>query len=406
MKEDYTRLFPGDNLNEILDELSILYSDGFLTTDDTLSKINGGGRGFVSALCLILATDCNMRCKYCFASGGSYTHVRKKMSIDVAEKSIEFLVRNAGRMKKLTLGFFGGEPLLNFKVLKKAVQYAEEIGIKHNKEFSFSVTTNGTLLNPEMMDFFVEHGFSYIISLDGTKEVNDRFRVFPNGSGTYDVVSAKLKEFINRYPQIQEKIELRGTFTAQTSDISESLYHLKQLGFDNISLEPCSADDENFQINEHNLNEVLEEYDKVAKLYLESIKSGDEFSFFHMHQLFFQVAEGTQRTTQCGAGSGYLAVDPDGAIYPCHRLVGDSRYVMGNIFKNTIDHRIREIFKQASANHKSDCGRCWAKYICGGGCHATAIQFNDDILKPYNIDCEIMKHRIKLGVWIYSQLGE
>jgi uncharacterized protein len=408
MKEDYTRLFSNDNLDEILNELSMLYSNGFLTAEDKLSKIKGNGGGFVSALCLIMATDCNLRCKYCFAGDGNYNHIRKKMSIDVAEKSIDFLVRNAGRRKDLALSFFGGEPLLNFKGIKEIVMYAEKTGLKHGKKFSFSVTTNGTLLNPEMMDFFVEHDFSYIISLDGPKEVNDRFRVFPNGSGTYDIVRAKQKAFVKRYPQVQEKITLRGTFTAQTSDISKSLYHLKQLGFNNISLEPCASKDKDFQINGHNLRRILEEYDKVAKLYLESIKSGDEFSFFHLHQLFFQVAEGAQRTAQCGAGFGYLTVDPDGTIYPCHRLVGDSRYIMGNIrenvFQNTLDHKICEIFKRASVNHKPACKKCWAKYICGGGCHATAIQFNDDILQPYTIECELMKQRIKLGVWVYSQL--
>lgn len=408
MKEDHTHFFPNDNLDEILDELSTLYSSGFLTAEDKISKIKRNGRGFVSALCLIMATDCNLRCKYCFARGGNYDHIRKKMGRDIAEKSTDFFLKNAGRRKDLALSFFGGEPLLNFKGIKETVLYAEKIGLKHGKKFSFSVTTNGTLLNSEMMDFFVEHNFSYIISLDGPEEVNDRFRGFPNGSGTYDIVLAKLKEFIGRYPQVKEKITLRGTFTAKTSDISKSLYHLKQLGFRNISLEPCSTGNKDFQINEHNLTRILEEYDKVAKLYLESIKSGDEFSFFHMHQLFFQVAEGTQRTTQCGAGYGYLTVDPGGTIYPCHRLVGDSRYIMGNImenvFQNTLYQGISERFKRSSVNYKPVCNNCWAKYICGGGCHATAIQFNDDILQPYKIECSLMKHRIKLGVWVYSQL--
>lgn len=406
MKKDYTRLFSNNNLDDVLDELFLLYSEGFLTAEDKISKIKDSRGRFISALCLIMATDCNLRCKYCYAGEGNYDLVREKMGFDVAEKSVDFLVKNAGRRKYLTLSFFGGEPLLNFEVLKRTTEYAEKVGQLEGKNFSFSITTNGTLLNPEMMDFLVKHDFSYIISLDGPEEVNDHFRVFQNGSGTYDIVLAKLEAFITRYPKIKEKITVRGTFTAQTSDISASVYHLKQLGFNNISLEPCSTGHKDFQINETNLTKIQKEYEKVAKLYLESIKSGDAFSFFHMHQLFFQVAEGTQRITQCGAGYGYLAVDPEGTIYPCHRLVGDSRYIMGNISQGTLDDKIREKFKRATANNKPACSKCWAKYICGGGCHATAIQFNDDILQPYVIDCELMKHRIKLGVWIYSQLEE
>jgi uncharacterized protein len=404
MEAEFVRLFPQESLKEVLDELHTLQLKRFITADDRLSRIGERRRRFVSALCLIMATDCNLRCKYCYAGGGNYKHPRKLMNTVVAEKSIDFFVGNSGRLAPLEVSFFGGEPLLNFEVIKDTVHYAEKVGPQHGKKFSFTVTTNGTLLTPEMMDFFVEHDFSYIISIDGPKELNDLFRVFPSGCGTYDMVISKLREFTGRHPNVYRKITLRGTFTSQTKDITKSLYHLKQLGFKDISLETAATEDESFQINENNMSSILEEYDKTAKAYLETIKSGDDLRFFHMHQLFFQVAEGTQRITQCGAGFGYLAVDPDGTIYPCHRLVGDSRFTMGSVFQNTLDPKIVEMFERSTVNHKQDCRKCWARYICGGGCHATALQFNKDILQPYKIECELMKHRIKLGAWIYSQL--
>jgi uncharacterized protein len=402
LQTEFARLFPQSRLEEVIKELHMLYLTRFLSTDDRLSRVRQRHNSFVSALCLIMATDCNLRCKYCFAEGGNYNHPRKLMSSAVAKKAIDFLVDNSG--KQVEVSFFGGEPLLNFEVIKQTVDYAENVGTKSGKKFSFNITTNATLLNSEIMDFLFAHDFSYVISIDGPEEVNDLLRVFPNGSGTYDLIVSKLKEFIRRHPSVKEKITLRGTFTSQTSDITRSLYHLKQLGFKDISLEAVATEDERFQINGNNLNHILREYDRTAKGYLETIKSGEELRFFHMHQLFFQVAQGTQRVTQCGAGSGYLAVDPDGAIYPCHRLVGDFEFIMGNVFEGTLNPKIVKMFKCATVNDKQDCRECWARYICGGGCHATAIQFNKNILSPYRVECELMKHRIKLGAWIYSNL--
>ncbi|PVX24173.1 MAG: hypothetical protein CW691_08420 [Candidatus Bathyarchaeum sp.] len=406
MKEGCSDLFSYDSLVEVLDELFMLYSNGFLVSQNKVSTINELKDQPVSTLCLIMATDCNLRCRYCFAKGGSYNLTRKKMSSYVAETSVDFLLANSWRKKSLSLSFFGGEPLLNLDVIKRTVRYAKKMGKKHKKKFSFNITTNGTILNQDIMDFLVKNDFGIIISLDGPKEVNDKQRVFPNGSGTYELVANNLEKFVKRYPKMRHKITIRGTITIKTKDISKSLYHLKKLGFSIMSLETVMTQNTEFEINDENISKIFREYNKVAKRYLESLKTGDNFSFFHLHQMFFQVSEGTQRISQCGAGVGYLSIDPEGEIYPCHRFVGDSRFVMGTVFHNEVDPKIKDVFRHSSVNNKEDCKNCWAKYICGGGCHATAIQFNDDILKPHKIECELMKHRIKLGTWIYSQLNE
>lgn len=406
MREEYIRLFPDHSINEVLGELTYLFSSGLIASEDIVSRLVENKSHLISALCLILASDCNLRCKYCFADGGSYSLKRKKMAPEIAAKSVDILFENSGRRRVVALSFFGGEPLMNFETLQYCVEYSEMLCKKYDKRISYNLTTNATLLNAEMMDFFIKHDFSYIISLDGSKEENDKFRVKPNGTGTYDSVVAKLNEFIMHNQQVKDKVTIRATFTSETKNISQSLYHLKELGFKNISIEPCFSKNGDFQLCDANLNKIKDEYNRVAEQYLVSLQKGDKFSFFHMHQLFFQVAEGTKRTAQCGAGSGYLTIDPDGNIYPCHRLVGDSRYAMGSVISKKLDRNVRKIFQLASVSSKTECESCWAKYICGGGCHATAIKFNDNILKPFNIECELMKHRIKLGAWLYSKLQD
>jgi uncharacterized protein len=403
IKNSFQKKFSQVNIQEVLSDFFTLCSSGFFSTEDKLLKMKNKGR-FISALCLIMATDCNLRCKYCFAGGGNYNLSRKKMEKYIAEKAVDFLIHNSGRIKNLSLSFFGGEPLLNYQGIIDTVAYAKQNENKYNKKFGFSITTNATLLNSDLMKFLVKNDFGIIISLDGPKEVNDLNRVFPDSSGTYDVIVNKINEFITKYPEMKKRITVRGTYTIQTPDISTSLFHLRNMGFESISLEAATTGNKKFDINNENIEKVIEEYDKVADLYLESLKNGNEFSFFHLEKMFFQVANGTQKITQCGAGLGYLAVDPEGKLYPCHRLVGDSRYVMGNVVEGSINKKVRDMFKDSNVNNKADCSKCWAKYICGGGCHATAIQYNNDIQKPYKIECELMKHRIKLGTWIYSQI--
>ncbi len=403
-KQDYQDKFPEQNIEETLNELFTLYSQGFITGEDHFMEKPPKTPKATTSLCLIMATDCNLRCRYCFAEGGSYKHSRQLMSAKVAENAVDFLMKKSGWLRNLELSFFGGEPCLNFNVIKRTVEYAEKAAQSHQKKVNFNITTNATLLNEENMDFFLAHDFGFIVSIDGPKEVNDKFRVFPSGSGSHDVVVSRLKELLSKYPQLKDKVTIRATFTEQTTQITATLDYLKGLGFKNISIEPVISKNQNCQISQKAVAEVMDEYDKAAKYYVESIKRGEAYQFFHMHQMFFQVAEGQRRFTQCGAGAGYLAVDPEGEVYPCHRLVGDKRYLMGNVSDSTLNPELTRVFAQASIVEKAECKGCWARYVCGGGCHATAILFNDQILKPHSVECTLMQHRIKLGAWIYSQI--
>jgi uncharacterized protein len=388
---------------EAVDELHLLQEEGHFQAEDTLSRRRRLNTS-LGSLCLIMATDCNLRCKYCFAHGGDYSKERKKMDFAVARKAVDYLIEKSGNRKDLAISFFGGEPLLNFGTIQRAVRYAREAASRRKKTVDFSITTNGTLLNDEMMSFFLAEGFSFIVSLDGPPDINDLYRVNRNGKGTYRRVVERLSRYSELYPDFKKKVTIRGTFPGESPDLVRSLEHLVSLGFSSISLEPTTMATAEFAVSEEHLEPLLGEYDRVADFYARCLRNGKHFSFFHILQLFEQVAEGPRRITQCGAGSGYLAIDPDGNIYPCHRIVANSKYLLGSVLGNTMNMPVQTLFREASVPYKKKCRQCWARYICGGGCHATAIHFHDDILEPYGIECTLMQHRIKLGAWVYSEL--
>jgi uncharacterized protein len=392
------------SIADVLADLAQLVDAGLLSNDDQLLTPPRLPHPTVATLALIMATDCNLRCKYCYADAGTYHKQKGAMDFAVGKAAVDFLIRKSRRSKEIALCFFGGEPLLNFPCIERIVRHAEEQAAQSQKECSFSVTTNGTLLTVEMARFFEQHKFGYVISLDGDERLNDSNRIFPNGSGSYGVVVKRLREIAREVPEVMQKATVRATFTGRHHDLVGSLSHLKQLGFLKASIESCSALPEHIGIDETNLPLVLASYDDAARWYLDLIRSGDDFSFFHMQQLFFQVAEGQHHISQCGAGRGYLAVSPDGEIYPCHRLVGNQRFRMGTVFGG-VDPQLQHLFGTASVPYKQKCRSCWARYVCGGGCHATAIQFNQELCRPYDIECELMKHRIRLGAWLYATLA-
>lgn len=389
---------------EIINELHILQKESYFQVEDTLTRkrrLNAS----VGSLCLIMATDCNLRCKYCFADGGNYSKERKKMGLAVARKAVDFLLDKSGHRQELAISFFGGEPLLNFAAIHGTVLYAKDAAAARKKKIDFSITTNGTLFNDEMMAFFLAEGFSFIVSLDGPPDINDRFRVSKNDQGSYRLVVDKLSRYSELYPEFKERVTIRGTFASDKPELVRSLEHLVSLGFTSISLEPTTMATAAYAVTGENLGLLLDEYDRVADFYVRCLQNGQDFSFFHILQLFHQVAEGPQRITQCGAGSSYLAIDPDGKIYPCHRIVANDKYQLGSIFGNTMNMPVQTLFREASVPYKEKCRKCWARYICGGGCHATAIHFHDNIMEPYDIECTLMQHRIKLGAWVYSELA-
>lgn len=390
---------------EVLAELDDLVNAGLLLGEGE-HKFNGANRTpVVSALALIMATDCNLRCDYCYAEGGTYQHKRELMSVSVAKSSIDFLLKHSRRSKEVGISFFGGEPMLNYSCIKEVVPYALEQFRLKGKECSFGITTNGLLLTPENVEFMMSCKFSFIISIDGPAKVHDKYRFFPNRKGSYDSIVKNLEKLVAVFPDLYDKVTIRATFTGEDHNMIDCLSHLRDLGFKKIALESCSSTQKRLGIDKESLQHVLSDYNHTVEWYLEQLKSKNPFSFHHFTQLLEQVSSGTSRLTQCGAGIGYLSVSPEGVLYPCHRMVGNKDFAMGSVFDGA-DQEMQKLFGCLSVPFKEKCMNCWARYICGGGCHATAIQFNNDILDPYEIDCELMKHRIKLGAWLFSEMAD
>lgn len=395
--------YPEQDILRNLVEIRELIRKNELFSEDGFANFKVNSLAPVSTLCLNVSHDCNLRCAYCF--GKEYDQDRLLMSEEIAEKSVDFMIENSKNQMELSLSFFGGEPLLNFPVIEHTVRYAQDTGKLHKKQFNFHITTNGTLLNSNVLDFLQKNKFSIIISLDGPKEVNDTMRPFSNGKGSYDIVCRNIKEIISlgdAFPYLT----VRSTFTRKNLDIDNLAMHLASLGCPDISVEPCATENEELQIKKEDLKELKEHYDLLADRYLNEILFGKYFSFFHLRQMMDQTHRKNPRLTQCGAGQGYLAVGADGRLYPCHRFVGQNEYVMGDVFSGIKDIGIQKTFLSAHVRNKDKCMACWARYICGGGCHAIAIMFNKDIFQPYDIECELMRYRIKLGAYLYASLKD
>lgn len=383
-----------------LTEIQRLIATNQILTEDRFEHFRVDSLSPVSMLCMNVSHDCNLNCAYCF--GETYHREKLLMSQEVAEKSVDFIIENSKNQKELSISFFGGEPFLNFPVIEHTVQYAQDTGKTNGKHFSFHVTTNGTLLNSKTIEFLKENNFSLIISLDGPKEVNDSLRPFVSGKGSYETVCKNIQEIQSHGDDFQ--FTIRSTFTRKTLDVDKLVMHIAGLGCRDISVEPCATKIEDLQIKEEDLVELRHHYDMLAERYLNEIICGRYFSFFHLKQMMDQTHRKTFRLTQCGAGNGYLAVGADGKLYPCHRFVGQKEYVMGDVFNGIKNRDIQRAFLAANVINKEKCMRCWARYICGGGCHAYAIMFNKNILQPYDVECELMRYRIKLGAYLYANL--
>jgi uncharacterized protein len=395
--------YEASNVSEAIDELEFMESKEFLFTKDPLASYQAHASA-VSTLCLNVAQDCDLNCRYCFAKGGNYGKGKARMPSKVARRAVDFIIDHSGGLQTLTLCFFGGEPLLNFPVIQETVDYSLRRGRESGKQFRFNITTNGTNLTREIREFLARNKFSTIFSIDGPKEIQDKMRPFKDGTGSYDVVSRNLRELIDDTDKDELDFSIRATYTRKLHDISKIAMHLVDMGCHDISVEPAVFRNDEFEIRARDLPEIKDEYSRFAHLYIDEIKRGRYFSFFHFRHTIDQTSRATRYLTQCGAGSGYLAVSSDGDLYPCHRFVGNDQYLMGNVFDGISRTDIVDLFISAHVNNKEKCLRCWARYICGGGCHAYAIEFNGDILKPYDIECELMKHRVELGAHIYAEL--
>ena len=407
--EELKGAYDEDQIRESLSEIEELVDQKKLFTEDVFEPVVGDfkkhHKPVVKALCMHIAHDCNLACKYCFAEEGEYHGKRELMSFETGKKALDYLVQNSGNRVNLEVDFFGGEPLMNWDVVKQLVQYGRSIEEANNKKFRFTLTTNGVLLNDEVQDFLNKEMGNVVISLDGRKEVNDNMRPFRNGKGSYDLIVPKFQKLAES--RDQNNYYIRGTFTRENLDFSEDVKHFADLGFKQISIEPVVGPEEDpYSIREKDLPQILEEYDKLADEYIKRHKEGNGFTFFHF---MIDLSGGPcvyKRLSGCGSGTEYLAVTPGGDLYPCHQFVGDEDYLLGNVDEGIVNPDIVENFANCNVYSKEKCKNCFAKYYCSGGCAANAYKQNGSINTTYDIGCEMEKKRVECSIMIKAALAE
>lgn len=397
-----------NDIEESYREICSIVSAGQLFTDDCYKEIatNWNKQSVVKALCLHIAHDCNLRCKYCFADTGEFHGGRSLMSADVGKRAIDFVINNSGNRHNIEIDYFGGEPTLNFEVVKEITEYAREQGKLHDKNFRFTLTTNGLLLNDEMKAYINENMSNVVLSIDGTKETNDKVRYRIDGSGSYDTIVPKFQDLAES--RNQDNYYVRGTFTAYNVEFAKDVIHLADLGFKQTSVEPVVAPEtEDYALKNEHIDTVLNEYDKLTEEYIKRYDEGRGFNFFHFMVDLDQGPCAIKRLSGCGAGHEYLAVAPNGDIYPCHQFVGNTDFIMGNVNDGTLNQDIKLYFERSNVYTKEKCKNCFAKFYCSGGCSANAYNFNGDINKPYELACEFEKKRLECAIAIeaYKKLN-
>lgn len=400
--------YSSGELQETLEEVEALKESGELFAEDEYQQyvIDFKKRKtVVKALCLHIAHDCNLGCRYCFAEEGEYHGRRALMSLEVGKQALDFLVANSGNRRNLEVDFFGGEPTMNFDVVKELVRYGRSLEGPHNKNFRFTLTTNGVLLDDDIMEFANREMANVVLSIDGRKEVNDYMRPTRNGKGSYDLIVPKFRKFAEL--RNQTNYYVRGTFTHHNLDFSEDVLHLADLGFKQISVEPVVAPpEEPYAIREEDLPKLLEEYDKLAKEMIKREKEGRGFNFFHFMIDLTQGPCVAKRLSGCGSGTEYLAVTPWGDLYPCHQFVGMDEFKLGDVWHSVQAEEIRDEFKLCNVYAKEKCRNCFARFYCSGGCAANSYNFHGSILDAYDIGCELQKKRIECAIMIKAALAD
>ncbi|MBR1693130.1 MAG: thioether cross-link-forming SCIFF peptide maturase [Lachnospiraceae bacterium] len=396
-----------EELREAVSEILELKEAGMLYTVDVYEPYLSSFQNretVVKALCLHIAHDCNLACKYCFAEEGEYHGRRALMSYEVGKKALDFLVANSGNRVNLEVDFFGGEPLMNFDVVKRLVAYGRSLEEPHHKKFRFTLTTNGVLLSDDILEFANREMANVVLSIDGRKQVHDYMRPHRGGQGSYEEIVPKFQRVAESRNQMNYYV--RGTFTHHNLDFSEDVLHLADLGFKQISVEPVVADEkEAYAITEADIPLLKEQYDKLAKKIIERQKAGEGFNFFH----FMIDLEGgpcvAKRLSGCGSGTEYLAVTPWGDFYPCHQFVGQEEFLMGNVDEGITNTEIRDTFKGCNVYAKEKCKNCFAKFYCSGGCAANSYHFHGHINDAYEIGCELQRKRIECAIMIKAALA-
>lgn len=348
----------------------------------------------VKALCLHVSHDCNLRCKYCFASTGDFGKGRKIMPPEVALQAIDWVVKKSGKRHNIEVDFFGGEPLMAMETVRATVNYARAHEAEWNKHFRFTMTTNGVLLDDENIKYFNENMDNCVLSLDGRKEVNDKNRLTVNGKGSYDLIVPKFLKLIRERDKNKDYY-VRGTFTRDNLDFSNDVISIADLGVDSISVEPVTADDADpYSLRKEDLPKIYDEYEKLAKIMLKR----KDFNFFHFNIDLTQGPCVIKRMRGCGAGCEYVAVTPDGELYPCHQFVGKDEYRMGSVLTGEFNTGIADVFSGLNIYTREDCQTCWARYYCSGGCSAANLNANGDMRKPYQIGCDMQRKRLECAI--------
>ncbi len=385
-----------EQLLEIEAELENLHAaEALFTVSDELNisftNLN------IKAICLNIAHACNMKCRYCFASADGSWADPGLMSPHTGKRAVDFLIEHSGDNRNLEVDFFGGEPLLNFDVLQEVVRYGRNRGAECGKHFNFTLTSNALLLNEAVQEFVLENDLSVILSLDGRPEVNDRHRILNGGGGSYHTILPNIRSMVAKKPV---SYYVRGTFTRKNLDFSKDLEHIVELGLDCLSLEPAVGSNTDFSIQAEDLPEVLAEYERLTGILLDYYRQGKPVHFFHYNLDLQKGPCLAKRYSGCGAGTEYLAVTPSGDIYPCHQFIGEPEFYMGNVHQGIVDADIRRRFANNQLPNKKTCMQCWARYFCGGGCHANAYHSNGNIGRPSQVACTMHKKRIEGAIYL------
>ena len=404
------RHYPEADVREALEEIRYLQKEGQLFARDIYrdSVIDFRKRQtVVKALCLHIAHDCNLACEYCFAEEGEYHGRRALMSYEVGKKALDFLVEHSGSRRNLEVDFFGGEPLMNFQVVKDLVAYGRSLEKEKDKHFRFTITTNGVLLNDEIMEFCNAEMDNVVMSLDGRREVHDRMRPFRNGKGSYDLIVPKFQKFASLRKALGKQFYIRGTFTHYNLDFAQDILHFADLGFDQLSMEPVVAPaDAPYAIRPEDIPVICQQYDILAREMIRREKEGRGFTFFHF---MIDLTGGPcvyKRLSGCGSGTEYLAVTPWGDLYPCHQFVGNEQFLLGNVEDGILRTDIVDTFKCCNVYSREECSKCFARYYCSGGCAANSWNFHGRIDDVYEIGCELERKRVECAIMIKAALAD
>lgn len=402
---------PLSDIEECYDQITELKNAGKLFCEDAFKPMAGALKaktsGVIKALCLHIAHTCNLNCSYCFASQGKYHGERALMSYEVGKRALDFLVENSGSRHNLEVDFFGGEPLMNFDVVKKLVEYARSIEKEKNKHFRFTLTTNGVLVDDDVIEFANKEMSNVVLSLDGRKEVHDRYRVDYAGNGSWEKIVPKFQKFVKE--RGNKDYYMRGTFTHANPDFLEDIKTMLDLGFTQLSMEPVvAAADDPSALTEEDKPIVEKQYEELAKLMLKRDKEGRPFTFYHY---MIDLKGGPciyKRISGCGSGTEYMAVTPWGDLYPCHQFVGDEKFKLGDIYNGVTNKSIQNEFASCNVYARPDCADCWAKFYCSGGCAANAYHATGSVTGVYKYGCDLFRKRMEcaIAVAVAREIGE